>query len=155
MKGVNSQDPKSVADWIRPTVKGLGFELWGIEYSRQRQDFLVRIYIDKPGGIVVDDCAQTSEQLSLLFDANDVFVQAYLLEVSSPGLDRIFFNAEQLQAYLNKTLKITFKHLIEGRRRLTAELQEVDGQHITVNNNGSVFEFDFDDADRIRLGWTL
>ena len=143
--------PSSLYDFLQPTVEAFGFALWGIEFARQHGDLLLRVYIDKQGGVGVNDCAVVSEQVSALLDANEIFADAYTLEVSSPGLDRRFFFSEQLQAYVGRQLYIEFKSLLYKRRRLKAELRSVDGDTVSVSSGDECYQFNFNEADKIKL----
>src|SRR5690606_23991390 len=74
---------------VEPVVNAMGLQLWGVEYIGQGRHTLLRIYIDKEGGINVEDCAEASHQISSILDVEDPIASEYTLEVSSPGLDRM------------------------------------------------------------------
>ena len=95
---------QQIADMLEPTVTALGFELWGVEYIAQGRHSVVRIYIESPGGITVDDCASVSEQVSGVLDVEDPITGEYTLEVSSPGMDRLLFKLAQYAAYVGETV---------------------------------------------------
>ena len=81
---------------LEPTVEDLGYELIHIELAGQGRDTVLRLYIDAPGGIQIDDCESVSRQVSALLDVEDPMNTGYLLEVSSPGLDRPLVKPDQL-----------------------------------------------------------
>ena len=93
-----------LTDIIRPAVEALEFELWGVEFIRAGKFSTLRVYIDHPEGISVDNCADVSYQVSSLLDVEDPINVEYNLEVSSPGMERPFFNAQQMQPYINETV---------------------------------------------------
>ena len=78
-------------DVIQPTVEGMGFILWGIEFKHVGRKSFLTVYIDKDGGVTIEDCSDVSRQLSSVLDVEDLITYAYDLEVSSPGMDRLFF----------------------------------------------------------------
>lgn len=100
-----------------PIVNGLGCVLWGLEFARHGHSATLRIYIDKPGGITLDDCERVSRQVSALLDVEDPIEVAYRLEVSSPGLERSFFVFEQLLPYVGQELKVRLRSRGMGRKR--------------------------------------
>ncbi len=110
---------------VEPVVKALGFQLWGIEYLGQGRHTLLRIYIDKEGGINIEDCVEASRQISSLLDVEDPIKDEYTLEVSSPGLDRMLFTPEQYRMYANAMLKIRLSGNVGGRRNFTGVLKDV------------------------------
>ncbi|MFT7177559.1 MAG: ribosome maturation factor RimP, partial [Halioglobus sp.] len=78
-------------EMLEPTVKAMGFSLWGIEYSSQGRYSVLRIFIERDSGITADDCAAVSSQVSGILDVEDPISGEYTLEVSSPGMDRRLF----------------------------------------------------------------
>ena len=105
---------------LEEDIERLGCKIWGLELFGRRSNQTLRIYIDKNEGISVEDCEKVSKHVSKVLDAENEFSANYMLEVSSPGLDRKFFNNEQYKDYLNESLKVTFfdsqnKKTIQGR----------------------------------------
>jgi ribosome maturation factor RimP len=116
----------ALKDIIAPIVEAEGFEFWGLEYSKQKTSALLRIYIDGEEGISVDDCAKVSRELSIVLDVEDPIATEYRLEISSPGMDRRFFQIEQFSEYVGAVVKVKLHTLYEGRRQLTGILSGVD-----------------------------
>ena len=105
---------------LEKDIERLGYKVWGLELFGRRSNQTLRIYIDKNEGISVEDCEKVSKHVSKVLDTENEFSANYMLEVSSPGLDRKFFNNEQYKDYLNESLKVTFfdsqnKKTIQGR----------------------------------------
>lgn len=111
---------------VRPLVEALGYRLWGIEYLGQGRHTLLRIYLDKPGGINIDDCAEASRHISSMLDVEDPIKDEYTLEVSSPGFDRLLFEPEQYQLYLNQVVRIRLSQALSGRRNFSGTLMGID-----------------------------
>jgi ribosome maturation factor RimP len=117
---------------IEPVVKALGLQLWGIEYLGQGRHTLLRVYIDKEGGINVEDCAEASRHISSILDVEDPISSEYTLEVSSPGLDRFLFTLEQFQAYIDEVIKVRLSEGFAGRRNFSGKLRTVANEEIVL-----------------------
>ncbi|MCF6231078.1 MAG: ribosome maturation factor RimP, partial [Gammaproteobacteria bacterium] len=107
---------------ITPVVEALGYELVGIEYISQGKHSVLRLYIDSEKGIVVDDCAEISHQVSGVLDVEDPIRGVYHLEVSSPGLDRPLFNEEHYERFTGHQVKIQLTAPLNGRRKFQGVL---------------------------------
>ena len=103
-------------------LSSLGMELVDLEYTRQGRAMVLRLFIDKEGGITLDDCAVVSRELSEVLDVEDIIPDHYTLEVSSPGLDRPLKKVEDYEKYKGRLVKIrTFEPLSDdaGNKRKT------------------------------------
>ena len=136
---------------INSTVVGLGFELWGYEYRPHSESALLRIFIEKEGGISIDNCTQVSRQIGAALDVDDLIPVAYILEVSSPGIDRVLFTPEQYRGYIGDQLKVRTRSPIDGRRNFRGSLEAVTDTHVSVQVDNETFEIPFDVVDRARL----
>jgi ribosome maturation factor RimP len=136
---------------INTTVTGLGYELWGYEYRPQKESALLRVFIDADAGITVDDCGRVSHQLGTALDVEDLIPVAYILEVSSPGLDRVLFIPAHYTRYLGKQIKVRTRLPVEKRRNFVGKLVDVNDARISVEVEGVVFEIPYDMIDRGRL----
>ncbi|WP_392565941.1 ribosome maturation factor RimP [Utexia brackfieldae] len=127
---------------IKEPVNALGFELVGIEFIRSRHPVL-RIYIDSENGINVDDCAEVSRQVSAVMDVEDPITAAYILEVSSPGLDRPLFTLEHYQRFVGQEVLISLRIAMANRRKWQGVIKQIDDEMITliVDNKDEVFAF--------------
>jgi ribosome maturation factor RimP len=117
---------------LTPTVEALGYELWGCTYMPRGKYGLLRVYIDSTEGIHLTDCERVSRQISAVLDVEDPILNAYTLEVSSPGLDRPLFTAEQFHRYIGAKVQIRLHALVDNRRNLQGILQAVQGNKITI-----------------------
>jgi ribosome maturation factor RimP len=123
---------QQITDMLETTIEALGFELWGVEYLSQGRHSLVRIYIDAPNGITVDDCATVSEQVGGVFDVEDTITGEYTLEVSSPGMDRLLFKLEQYPGYVGEIVELRLRGAFEGRRRFKGVLKGIEGEEVVI-----------------------
>jgi len=103
-------------------TSGRGFELADVELKRERAGFLVRLYVDKEGGIGLDDLQSVSEEVSAIMDAEDPVPASYTLEVSSPGLDRPLRCEADYRRFLGRLVKVSSYEPVEGRRHWTGRL---------------------------------
>jgi ribosome maturation factor RimP len=113
---------EKITQLIRPIIESFGFEYWGLLYQPNKNRGLLRIFIDKATGITVDDCAQISRQISSILDVENPIQSAYVLEVSSPGMDRFLFEPEHFKRYLNQSISLKLYEPIEGRRNFSGTL---------------------------------
>jgi ribosome maturation factor RimP len=110
---------RSVADRV---VAGRGFELVDVELKRQPGGGIVRLYVDKPGGIGLDDLQSVSEEVGAILDVEDPIASRYTLEVSSPGLDRPLKNEADYQRFAGRLAKLSSYEPVDGRRHWTGRL---------------------------------
>ena len=139
--------PDSVREsWIRATLEGLGYELVDIESSRSG---LLRIFIDSPRGITVEDCARVSNQLTRAFAVEGVDYER--LEVSSPGLDRPLKRLADYERFAGRDASVKLKLPRDGRRRFEGRLAGVEDGKIVLEVDGLRQHLAFEDIDRARL----
>ncbi len=121
---------------LEPTVEGLGYELSDLEVKFGGRHGALRVFIDKPDGIGLDDCEKVSLAVSALLDVEDPLPGHYDLEVSSPGLDRKLTKIEHFQRFEGETVKVQMRFPIEGRRRFRGTLVSSDDENIVVEVDG-------------------
>lgn len=136
---------------LAPVVTGLGFECWGIEFVSQGKHSVLRVYIDKEGGILVDDCAEVSRQVSSVLDVEDPISSEYTLEVSSPGMERPLFTLEQFASHAGEQVKIKLRSPFEGRRNFQGLLRGVEDQDVVVQVDDQEFLLPIDSIDKANI----
>lgn len=132
-------------------MTGLGYECVGVEFTGSKRRVL-RIYIDAPEGVGIDDCEQVSHQVSAALDVEDPIRGEYHLEVSSPGLERPLFDADQFRRFVGE--EIRFRLVVpdeEGRRKFRGRLLSVEGDTIEVEIEGETRHFELDTVETARL----
>jgi ribosome maturation factor RimP len=117
---------------LTPTVEALGCELWGLELMSQGKRSRLRIYIERPEGVGVEDCERVSREVSDLLDVEDVMPSAYTLEVSSPGMDRILFKPEHYRANVGATVDVRLNFPFDGRKHIVGMLAGIDDDEVFV-----------------------
>jgi len=132
------QAPRELYKLIEPVLDRLGYELVGLDFSPRPGTGLLRIYIDSPQGITLEDCTKVSHQVSGLLDVEDPIHGPYTLEVSSPGLDRPLFTREHFSRYAGNRIRVQLHFLHEGRRKFTGVLHGVEQDNVLIEEDGSL-----------------
>lgn len=127
---------QTLLDLLQPEVSALGYELVGVESGQRGRRRWLRVYIDGPDGIGVEDCARVSDQLSGLLEVEQPVRGAYDLEVSSPGLDRLIFNVDQFRRFIGATVKLCLYQKQDGQRRYQGVLIAVDEAAVVIRSGG-------------------
>ena len=127
---------QKLQEMLQGAVEGLGCELWGIECQRAGRFMTVRLFIDKEGGVGVDDCADVSRQVSAILDVEDPIADKYNLEVSSPGLDRPLFTLEQFQRYVGEDIAVHLRIPVLDRRKWQGKLEKIENDMLTLIVDG-------------------
>ncbi len=110
-----------------------GIELVDVEYVREH-DWYLRVYIDKEGGIDIEDCQELSEKLEAELDRVDLIPESYILEVSSPGIDRVLRKERDLVREQGKAVDVTLYQPVDGKKNLTGTLSGFDAEHIVLDD---------------------
>jgi len=126
--------PEHVEKQIDKIVSSEGLELVHIDYHRQGRSFLLRVDIDKEGGVTLEDCENVSRQVSAFLDVEDVVPAEYELQVSSPGLDRKFYKSSDYQKFLGRLVRVKTSRPVRGLHVIVGRLKEDDGQNIVVSD---------------------
>ncbi|HHF5435389.1 ribosome maturation factor RimP [Haemophilus influenzae] len=134
---------QNLQEMLQDAVEDLGCELWGIECQRTGRFMTVRLFIDKDGGVTVDDCADVSRQVSAILDVEDPIADKYNLEVSSPGLDRPLFTLLQFERYIGQDIAVHLRIPVMERRKWQGKLERIEKDMITliVDNQEQILVF--------------
>jgi ribosome maturation factor RimP len=130
---VTSEELKEL---LEPAVEALGYELADLELKIGGRDGLVRVFIDKPDGIGLDDCERVSRQISTVLDVEDPIPGHYSLEVSSPGLDRSLTKPEHFQRFTGEDVKVRLRVPVEGRRNFRGAIRGVVDDNVELEVDG-------------------
>jgi len=126
--------PTGVEDQIQRIVESEGLELVHIEYRRQGRVFLLRVDIDKEGGVNIDDCSLVSQQISTWLDVEDPIPGEFELQVSSPGLDRKFYRTSDYEKFRGRLVRVRTSRPIRGLHVVVGRLKEFDGSTVVVTD---------------------
>jgi len=138
-----------------PLAEEAGYELVDVEHAFQGRHRIVRVLLDKPGGITVGDCAQFSRRLSDCMDMNQVIASSYQLEVSSPGLERPLKTLEAVARFAGRLASVTTLEPLDGRRHWEGTLLDPDGERVGIRTeDGSDHWFEWGELKNARLVMT-
>lgn len=139
---------------LAPIIEEHEFELVDVEYVKEGGTWYLRAYIDKPGGITIDDCETVSRRLSDILDEKDYIEDAYILEVSSPGLGRPLRKDKDFKRSLGEEVELRTYRMIEKRKEFTGILRSYDEKTVTIEEEeGGMRTFEKSDIALIRLAF--
>jgi len=121
-----------VEDMVRPFLDSNGFELVDVEYVKEGNNYFLRVFVDKEGGIDIDECGRISEFLSDRLDENDPISDAYFLEVSSPGAERPLKKPQDVEKAVGKHVFVTTYEPIDGAKEFEGKLSVFDGEQLVI-----------------------
>jgi ribosome maturation factor RimP len=136
---------------LEPVVGALGYELVGMERFSRRDGSLLRIYIDCEPGVTVADCERVSHQVSGVLDVEDPIRGHYILEVSSPGLDRPLFTPEHFRRFTGRIVKVELIQAVQGRRKLTGQIVSMEADTVVILEGDAEYRVSFDAIGKARL----
>ncbi len=123
---------KKTEELVMPIIERFGYELWDVEYVKEGSDYYLRIYADKEGGFTVDDCEAVSRAIDPLLDEEDFISDAYILEVSSPGLTRKLVKDRDFDRSIGRLIRINLYKAVDGEKSFVGNLKEYDNENLTV-----------------------
>ncbi len=147
---MNIDDLKNI---IEPVITRNNCFLWGIEILRGKKKNTLRVFIDSNNNVDINDCESISRDLNYEPQINLNLDEDYILEVSTPGVDRKFFDIKQLKEYVGQELNIKTKSIYDGKRKFIGKLIESDDSKLTIveSDNSEEITFKFSDIDLCRL----
>lgn len=147
------QYEKKTEELIVPILDAKGFELVDVEYVKEGQDYFLRAYIDKPGGITIDDCAAVSREMNVLLDELDYVDGAYTFEVSSPGLGRPLKKPRDYERSMGEEVEIRTYKAMDGSKEFYGILKAYDDATVTIQSEEEEITFNKSDIALIRLAF--
>ena len=151
-------DTQALARRFSEVLADLGLECLGVEFTPSQGQSTLRVYLDLPEAdgaerreVGIEDCEKASRELSALLDVEDPVPGHYVLEVSSPGIDRPLFTAAQFRKAAGQEVKVLLKAPLDGRRRLRGKLAVVEGDRISLEAEGRTFDFDHNQVESARV----
>lgn len=136
---------------LTPAIEALGCELWGIELMSMGRHSKLRVYIERSEGVSIDDCERVSRNVSDLLDIEDVMPQAYTLEVSSPGMDRILFRPDHYVQNVGATVDVRLHFPFEGSKRVVGVLAGIEDEQVAVQVGEDEYVLPLENIQRARL----
>jgi ribosome maturation factor RimP len=143
-------DKEKLIEILEPALAALGYELTDLDAHTGRRG-LLRIYIDREPKVTLDDCAQVGEQLGAFLDVEDPLPGSYVLEVSSPGLDRRLRTLAHFRRFIGAQIRVELKDPRDGRRRLVGRLEGIEGEEVLVLIDEELWRLNLNDIAVARL----
>ncbi len=135
-------DTEQIAKLLEFPIEEAGYELWDLEFRRERSNWVLRLYIDHPRGVSLDDCVSVNRIVGPILATNDLIEQKYTLEVSSPGIFRSLKKADHFKRFVRETIHITLKQSVLDRKKFTGRL-------LSATSEG--FELLLENGERLQL----
>ena len=143
---------KIVWDIVEPFAGELGLRIWDVRFLKEGSSWFLRIFIDKDGGVSIDDCVDLTHAINGPLDEADPIEQAYFLEISSPGVERDLVRDEHFTAYIGERIKVKMIRPVEGKREFSGILADYSDGNITIRlEDESGFTFTKKEASWIKL----
>jgi ribosome maturation factor RimP len=131
-EAIRKQVQLRVGEMAEALLQAAGMNLVDLDYRKEGRRWVLRVFIDKERGVTVDDCATVSRELGDLLDAKDVIPDAYILEVSSPGLNRRVRKKEDFSRFAGRRVEVRLAVPQEGRRKIVGDILRVEGEAVVV-----------------------
>ena len=147
-------DKEYIETLLKKDIKTLGYDIWGIELLGSSLKPTLRIFIDNENGITVEDCEKVSKHISKVIEADDTYSINSTLEVSSPGIERKFFNKDQYLNYLGYTIKIRYKDIEQKFKSLKGVLIAVSEKGLDIKIKDEECFIRFQDIEKANLEFT-
>ncbi|MBR1703570.1 MAG: ribosome maturation factor RimP [Lachnospiraceae bacterium] len=136
---------------LAPIAEANGVEIYDVEYVKEGSDFYLRAYIDKPDGVNILDCENVSRALSEVLDREDFIPDAYILEVSSPGLGRTLKKDRHLAKSIGQDVEVKLFKPVDKQKEFAGRLERFDGETVTITDESGERSFERTNIALIRL----
>ena len=142
---------EQVEAFSRPVVEGMGLELWDVEYVREGADWFLRVYIDKDGGVDIDDCERVSRALDPILDEKDPIPDSYHFEVCSAGLERVLKRPADFARFMDSAVLVKLYQPRNGMKEFPGVLAGYEAGNVTITTAGGDITFDKAEVALVRL----
>lgn len=140
-----------VASFARPIVEAHGCELWDVEYVREGSEYYLRLYLDKEGGVDIDDCEAISRAVDPILDEKDPIPESYHFEVCSAGLERTLKRPSDFERFLGSPITVKLYRPRNGLKELPCVLKDYQDGRVTVEAGGQTITFERSEVALVRL----
>jgi ribosome maturation factor RimP len=141
----------TIQGFVEPLLADMGMELVGVEFRREGHGWVLRVFIDKEGGVGVDDCAAVSREISAYLEVEDLIAHAYHLEVSSPGLERPLRRREDFIRYVDRLARIKLREPLGEQKVLVGTLLGVEGDAVVLALEKETVRIEMENISKARL----
>ncbi len=151
MESVNVKRIEAIEAFAKPLIAAMGLELVEIQFQRESHGWVLRFFIDKEGGVNIDDCADVSREISAYLEVEDMIEHAYHLEVSSPGAERPLKTKKDFERFVLNKVRIRMREPVGEQKIFVGILQGLDGGRVLLEQDGQVLSLEFDHISKARL----
>jgi ribosome maturation factor RimP len=144
-------EAKEIEKLVTPLVEQEGGELVDLQWRREGHQWVLRLFLDKPNGVTLDDCAYFSDRVGAMLDDENAIEQSYVLEISSPGLDRVIKKDKDFARFSGKHVKLRIKIADNGQRRFAGILKGLQDGKVAVQIGPDLKLFARENVDEVRL----
>lgn len=146
---------EQVEIYLEPILEEFKYELVDVEYVKEGPNYYLRIYIDKEGGVNIQDCQITSRAIEAVLDEKDFIKEQYILEVSSPGLDRVLKKDREFEKFKGRLVDVKLYNAINKQKNFTGILDNKDDEKLYITDEETSLEFDMKNVAIVRLAITF
>ena len=139
-----------VENLIKTKVQELGYNLYDVEYVKEGKDYFLRVYIDKDGGVNIDDCEAVSNGITEILDNADYIKEQYFLEVSSPGVERILKKDKHLKSNIGANVQVKLFKPLDGKKQYEGILKDFDSDNIKIETSSQILEIERQNIGQIK-----
>ena len=151
VEGATDRLVATIEGFAKPLLADMGLELVEIQYRREGHGWVLRFFIDREGGVTIDDCAAASREIGARLEVEDLLDHAYTLEVSSPGLERPLKQRSDFVRYAGRLARIKLREPLAGQRVLVGTLRGLDGERVLLETEGGSLALDMNNIAKARL----
>lgn len=151
MAGGKKSTVQKVLEIISPIAQEQNLDIWDVKYLKEGASYFLRIFIDKPEGITIDDCETFSRAIDEPLDEADPISEAYFLEVSSPGLQRELVKPEHFEAFIGEEVIVKLYKAIDKQKEFIGKLVGFENGELTIEYNGEPFKIEKQNIAKVNL----
>ena len=142
---------KQIADLVQPVLEEMGLELVAVEYASTNRRWVLRLFIDKEGGVTIEDCVSASRELGDLIEVKDIIKHEYVLEVSSPGLNIPLVKETDYIKAIGRKIKVKMIKSIHGQKNFSGYLKDFKQKILSVETEKGIIELVWENVDKANL----
>ena len=151
VEGATDRLQAAIQGFAEPLLADMGLELVEIQYRREGHGWVLRFFIDREGGVTIDDCAAASREIGARIEVEDLIDHAYTLEVSSPGLERPLKKDSDFTRYTGRLARIKLREPLAGQRVLVGTLRGLEGETVLLETEGGMVSLEMNNIAKARL----
>lgn len=145
------RDPKTIEDTVAKALEAQQYELVDLVIQNQGHKKVLQFFVDKKGGVTLDDCGELTDKIDSILEMENLIDGAYILEVSSPGIQRVLKKPEHFKRFVNERVKIVLKLPLEGRGSFTGVIAGAEDDHFVLDDGTNQYKFMYNNIKKANL----